>query len=207
MTRQLSISAVLAALGVATVLAGCGSSPQPARVVSSPVPEATATATAAATDHPDGDGDGIPDVITVKGRRGDTLPLEGSGLNDDVDDHTKTKLRVTLKRVRGPFTGFDIPANRRLIGVDLRFVNTGRLVYDNPQPQGVLTVAGGETGKQTSLIKVGGKNPCVNPRLKLKTGQSEDVCIAFEVPKAGKPQTFQYISDSGYGDTGLWTLR
>jgi hypothetical protein len=34
------------------------------------------------------------------------------------------------------------------------------------------------------------------------------VCgIAYEIPTTSKPQTFQYITDSGYGDTGVWALR
>jgi hypothetical protein len=31
--------------------------------------------------------------------------------------------------------------------------------------------------------------------------------MAFEVPKANKPQTFQYVADLGYGDRGLRRLR
>jgi hypothetical protein len=43
--------------------------------------------------------------------------------------------------------------------------------------------------------------------VKIKAGQTKSTCIAFEVPKADKPQSFQYVSDSGFGDTGLWALR
>jgi hypothetical protein len=208
MTKPSITAAGLAALSVAAVLAGCGSSSE-----KTAAPAATQAAQTTFTDvktgksrRPDSDGNGIPDVITVKGKVGDTLALQGSGLNDDPNDHSKTKIRVTLQSVTGPFKGFDIPKGRQLIGVKLRFINTGKLVYDNPQPQGQLTVAGGETGKQTSLIAIGRKSPCDNPSVKLQTGQSKNVCIAFEVPKAEKPLSFQYVSDSGYGDTGLWAL-
>ena len=34
----------------------------------------------------------------------------------------------------------------------------------------------------------------------------DDTCIAFEVPKSGKLEAFQYITDSGFGDTGLWAF-
>ena len=67
--------------------------------------------------------------------------------------------------------------------------------------------ASGESGKQTSLIPFGQANPCDNPSLKLKSGQSRSVCIAFEVPKADKPRTFEFGTDSGFGDTGLWKLK
>jgi hypothetical protein len=224
MTRKSNSPAALALLGLAAVIAGCGSgtkqtaartSPPPAatRAAATPAATATATPTAAATTtkpdtakRPDSDGNGIPDSITVKGKVGDTLDLLGSGLSDNPNDHTKTDIKVTLKAVRGPFKGYQIPAGRELIGVDLHFADVGELPYENALPSGELTVSGGESGKQTSLIQLGGKNPCPNPSVKLKTGQSKDTCIAFEVPKTGKPQAFQYVSDSGYGDTGLWTL-
>jgi hypothetical protein len=202
---------LLAFLGPAVALAACGGSGGSApAAAASPRPAATVTATAAVkgSEHRrDSDGDGIPDAITVKGARGDTLVLQGSGLNDDVNDHRQTRIRVTLQRLRGPIKGFDVPAGRELIGVVLRFENAGRLRYDDAQPQGQLTLRGGESGKQTSLIPIGGSNPCDDPSLKLGTGQSKTACIAFEVPRPGKPMTFEYVADDGYGDTGLWSLR
>jgi hypothetical protein len=216
MTSPVHTSAALSLAALAVVAAGCGSSDSE---YSKPIgakaaAKATATASPAKTGktkkaaaRPDSDGNGIPDVMTIKGAVGDTLALEGSGLNDDVNDHRKTKIRVTLKALKGPFTGFDIPAGRKLVGVELRFTNTGKLRYDDALPQGQLTLKGGETGKQTGLIPLSGKNPCDNPSLKLKTGQSKSVCIAFEIPKKGKAQAFQYVTDHGYGDTGLWKLR
>ena len=203
-------AATIAALGLAGVLAGCGSGTEQA---SSDTQAAKTTAQdtgqlrKGATKREDADNNGIPDAVTVKGRLGDTLALQGSGLNDGSSDHTKTRIRVTLKGVKGPFKGFDVPKDRKLIGVELRFVNVGNLVYDNPLPQGELTVAGGENAKQTNLIAIGRESPCDNPSVKLRAGQSKNVCIAFDVPKAEKPQSFQYVADHGFGDTGLWALR
>jgi hypothetical protein len=210
----------LVAAFVALAVAGCGASAKTTATTTATANaanavKAAATATATATPaktaaeprRKDSDGNGIEDVLTLKGSVGDTLALEGSGLNDDVNDHRKTKIRVTLKAMKGPFTGFQIPSNRKLIGVVLRFTNTGKLRYDDALPQGQLTLKGGESGKQTNLIPVGGPNPCVNPSLKLKTGQAKNVCIAFEVPKRARAEAFEYVTDSGYGDTGLWTLH
>ena len=169
-----------------------------------------AEATPAATEVKikDDDGDGIEDPVTVKGALGDTLELNGSGLgNKDPSDHTKSKISVTLSKVKGPFKGYQIKSNRKLIGLQFKFKNTGELVYDNPLPNGKLKLVGGGSGKQTNLIQIdGSKDPCENPRLKLKPGKAKSVCIAFEVPKKGKLDSFSYTSDSGYGDTAEWAL-
>lgn len=140
---------------------------------------------------------------TFKGALGETLALSGPGLND-----VKTSVRVTVKAVRGPLKGYALPKGRKLVGVAVRFSNDGEGVYDDPQPRGELKLTGGKTGRQTNLIQLdGSKNPCENPSVKLKTGKSRNVCLAFEVPKSAKPETFEFVTDSGYGDTGVWTLR
>ncbi len=207
MTKVVTIGTALLAL----LLAACGGgsegyseAPETAVAAHTAVPTATAAPAKTAKSRPDADGDGIPDAVTLKGRLGDTLTLEGAGLNDD---HTKSKIRVTLQGIKGPFQGFKVASNRQIIGVTLKVKNVGKLSYDDPLPSGQLTGASGESGKQTSLIPFGGSNPCDNPSLKLKTGQSKSVCIAFEVPRSDKPRTFEFGTDSGFGDTGLWKLH
>ena len=209
MTKVVTIGMWLA---LAATLAACGGSEsyseEPETAVATK-PQATATPTQEAAaktakSRPDADGDGVADAVTLKGKLGDTLTLEGAGLNAN---HTKSKIRVTLQGMKGPFSGFKVASNRQLIGVALKVKNVGKLKYDDPLPSGQLTGASGESGKQTSLIPFGGTNPCDNPSLKLKRGQSSTVCIAFEVPKKDKPRTFEFGTDSGFGDTGLWKLK
>jgi hypothetical protein len=209
MRKPTQITATLAALGLAAVLAGCGSggggtsSSSP----SSSPSKSSSNAAKPAAKRPDADGNGIPDAITVKGALGDTLALQGSGLHDNPNDHTKARLRVTLKAVRGPFQHFNIPSGQKLVGVDLHFANVGKIVYKNALPQGRLTLTGGGTAKQTTLIPIGGRNPCDDKSLALQAGQAKNICIAFEIPKSSKPLSFQYVSDYGYGDKAVWTLR
>jgi hypothetical protein len=206
MTKVLTIGTALLALA----LAACGGSesyseqPETAVAAKTAAPTATAAPAKTAKSRPDADGDGIPDAVTLEGRLGDTLTLEGAGLNAD---HQKSKIRVTLQGMKGPFQGFKVANDRKLIGVVLKVKNVGKLKYSDPLPSGQLTGASGESGKQTSLIPFGQANPCDNPSLKLKSGQSKSVCIAFEVPKADKPRTFEFGTDSGFGDTGLWKLK
>jgi hypothetical protein len=204
---------ILLAAALAAAVAGCGSAhrPRPGDISPpgpAPSPTPTAQARHGGQHRTDNDGDGIPDAITVKAKVGGTVALQGSGLHPhDLNDHTKTRIRVTLRRVRGPFPDSSIPAGKQLIGVELRFRNVGKLRYEDPQPHGHLTLAGGKAGKQLLLIPIGGANPCDTPSLKLKTGQSKTACLAFEIPKARRPRAFRYVTDFGYGDAGVWSLK
>lgn len=201
---------------LAVLAAGCGDSGStygatPTVTTTTTTAPQPASASGGATQgRPDSDGNGVPDPVTVRGALGQALTLEGSGTSRDPadpDNREKTKVAVALTGVTAPITGYHLAADRKLIGVRLRFTNAGRLVYDDPRPDGALTVSGGELGKQTSLISLSGKAECENPSVKLRKGQSKDACLVFDVPKSAKPLTFQYISDHGYGDTGVWKLR
>jgi len=202
----------------ATVLfaAGCGgddndnSTATTATAAATPAATATPaqTATPAAGERPDSDDNGIPDVQTKKGKLGEALTLLGQGtLDANGKPEPQGEVKVTVKKVIGPFSGFDLDAGRKLIGVQIRFTNVADKLFDDPQPNATLTLIGGETGKQTNLISVNKESPCDNPSIKLKKGQSKDTCLAFEVPKDGKLQTLEFGMDSGFGDTGLWSLQ
>src|SRR3954463_5299640 len=97
--------------------AGCGSSDPEKPAAGGASKAATATPAATEAEIKDDDGDGIEDPVTVKGALGDTLELNGSGLgNKDSSDHTKSKVAVTLSKIKGPFKGYEIKSNRKLIG-------------------------------------------------------------------------------------------
>ncbi len=199
---------LLGGMAVVVMLAGCGGGDDNASTTTIPVvggaattPTTTQAQTTPATATTDA---ARTEPITVKGKLGDPLTLVGQS---GYKKPSKVKVRVTVVRMSGPFSGFDLAPGRKLIGVQVRFENIGKAKFDDPLPGGMLTVAGGESGKQTNLIAVNKKNPCDNPSLKLAPGQAKQVCIAYDIPKNGKPQTFEYATDSGYGDTGLWRLR
>lgn len=166
--------------------------------------EESAEASPGSTERPDADGDGTPDVQTFRGELGDTFTLVGQ---PGFEKASEEAVEVTVLGVTGPFSGFDLDPGRKLIGIKIRFKGVDGHVFDDPQPNGQLTVTGGETGKQTSLIAVSGKNPCDNPSVKLKEGKSVTSCLAFDIPKNAKPQVFEFATSSGFGDTGIWKLR
>lgn len=213
------LMSLLALCAIAAPLGACGTE---TRTVSAPLPApATPSATTAAPSVPvpedaapaapegtaSGD-DTRKEPLTVKGRRGDALTLLGQYLSSPTGRaRTRVKVQVTLTAIRGPFAGFDLPAGRKLIGLDLRVTNVGAKRFDDALPGGTLTLVGGESARQTNLISGSAANPCPNPSLKLTRGRSRTVCVAFEVPQDARLQAFQYATDSGYGDTGLWKLR
>ena len=104
---------IAAALGFLALLGGCGSttsdSGSPARAASEP--------TAAPTREP---------VTTIKGAKGDALTLQGSGLNPDVNDFTRTKVKVTLKGTKGPIKGFKISVQEQADGRPAAVLERGR---------------------------------------------------------------------------------
>lgn len=203
---------LLGALLAALVLAGCGGgdddSAATTPVVGGSAPATTPTIDMSTTTTPPPvattDAEATrTEPITVKGKLGDTLELVGQS---GYKKPSKVKVAVTVKKITGPFSGFNLDAGRKLIGLEVTFKNVGKARFDDALPGGRLAVSGGESGKQTSLISGNTKSPCDNPSLKLAPGESKSVCIAYDVPKDAKPATFEYATDSGYGDTGLWRL-
>jgi hypothetical protein len=156
------------------------------------------------TKRPDTDGDGTPDIQTFRGKIGDSFVLVGQPTYKKA---SKEAVKVTVLKVVGPFSGFDLGPGHQLIGITVRFEGLGTKRFDDPQPGGQLTLTNGESGKQTSLITGTGTNPCDNPSLKLKKGDKAEVCIAYDIAKNAKPRIFEYGASSGYGDTGIWKLR
>jgi hypothetical protein len=196
-THRSRVALLAAPLLAATLLVGCGGSDDPA------------TTTTAAKQPAVDAGDAKPaklsdskDPVTVKGALGDALTLRGSSTSPDG----QSLQRVVVKKIAGPYKGFDVAKGRELVGVELSITSLNAAPVVDPLPNGALTTDGGEQGKQTQLITVGGKNPCKNPSVKLAKGQTKDVCIAYEVPAGATLKTFQFETDAGYGDSGLWTV-
>ena len=128
------------------------------------------------------------------GKLGDTLTVKGQ---------TKDVIAVTAIRVMDPATGYAPDAGKRVVGVFFKVKNVGKVVYDD-FPTASLTTADGESAG--SAISTGGS--CNSPGgIKLRPGQTKSFCLPFQVRKAGKLQTLQYLPDSGYGTPAVFALR
>lgn len=195
-------------------LAGCGGDDaETATTPASPGAAATAVADDTAgggeaspdsTDRPDADGDGTPDVATFEGELGESFILVGQ---PGFETASEEAVKLTVLKVIGPFKGFDVGKGNEIIGVQVRWEGVGEKAYNSPQPLAELTLASGAKGKPTSLIVVQGKDPCDNKSLELEKGKKVTSCLAFEVPKGDEPVQLKYGASSGYGDTGVWSLK
>jgi hypothetical protein len=219
--RNRTLASLVTIGGLAALIGGCGGSSKTTTVtVAAPDATPTTTVTTPTTtvatpttpdttptiSTPSADSK-RQDPITVKGKTGDPLTLLGqyaTSISGAVKP--RVKVQVTLTKVVGPFGGYDLAKGHKLIGFELHVKNIGAKKFSDALPSGTLILVGGENGKQTNLITGSGKSPCDNPSLKLAQGEAKDVCVAFDVPKSAKLETFQFETDSGYGDTGLWRL-
>jgi hypothetical protein len=93
---------------------------------------------------------------------GDALTLQASGQRRRERLHTDQG-EGDAEGHRGPDQGLQDLLQEQADHGLLRFSNEGEQVYDDPLPNGTLKLAGGGTGKQASLIPLGGKNPAAGP--------------------------------------------
>jgi hypothetical protein len=143
-----------------------------------------------------------------KGKIGETFVLIGSEfahVPSGKSTGPRDRISAQVTSIVDPITGYDIGKGNRLVGIRMTVRNVGKVKYVDFQPSGDLTLAGGGAGKAESLIS-SGPETCQDPSLKLKPGAGGQVCMAFEVPKRAKLQSFQYTSDIGDGQPGIWTL-
>src|SRR3954454_9507307 len=203
------MSSRLLLLAPLVVAAGCGgggtktrvetgTAPAPARTPATTATTPTTTTPAAATTPKQ----------NRHGKVGDTFVLVGSKYSHVAKGKTsgpRDKIAVRVTAIVDPITGYDVGKANRLVGVRKIIRNVGKVKYTDFQPSGDLTLKGGGAGKGESLISTGPET-CKDPATKLAPGASGDVCMAFLVPKNAKLQSFQYTSDIGDGQSGLWKI-
>src|SRR4051812_49912883 len=134
---------------VSAIAAGCGggggdsSSATTAAATTTSATETTPTETTAATTtettasgggkasansmkRPDTDGDGSPDVVTFRGKPGDSFVLVGQ---PGYKKPSKEAAKVTVLGLTRPISGFDTGPTTKLIGVKVRFKGVGENVF------------------------------------------------------------------------------
>ena len=195
MRRPLRRAGALAALVAAGALlvAGCET-----QVTQEPDAEPDRAAAAAGGGQGAGANDsGAPEEARTA-RIGDSITVE------DLDG---TPLKVTLVGIEDPVTSdneFIQPdAGNRFVGVRLRIRNQGDAPYEDSPSNGAAVVDGQDVEWDGNVFEA--KEPSLGT-VTIAPGDSREGWISFEVGTAPL-RTFQWATNSGFGDTGEWRLR
>jgi hypothetical protein len=182
--------AAAAALAVACVPAGCGTQTI-VKTVEVPRTAVTTTSTQARQVARS------PQQASV----GDTLTLKG---------HGGLTMAVTVDQVMDPLQvgQYDQPdTGQRFVGIQISLKNVGSAPYSDSPSNGATLLSTTNEQAQSQIVSGG---PCGNDfgsSAKIAPGDSQQGCLAFQMPVRQTAGTFQFTLNSGFGDqTGQWSL-
>lgn len=132
---------------------------------------------------------------------GDTLDLDGaSGL----------KMAVTVQRVVDPEQGgqFDQPdSGDRYVGVFIQLRNIGKVSYNDSPGNGATLLSKGGGQANSEILSGGSCSGSFSSGAIIAPGNTENGCLAFELPSDQSPGAFQFTLDSGFANqTGQWAI-
>lgn len=152
---------------------------------------------------------GVKNSPDSSGHKGTTVAHLGDAITLSGND-TGSKISVTAVSVVDPTVatdGFSSPdAGNRYVAVRFRFTNTGTAAYDDSPSNGAKVID--DQGQQfdadlVEKIKAGVVLPA---QVKAAPGAVVSGYLVFQVPKTAKLAKVQFSMDSGFGETGEWTL-
>lgn len=99
------------------------------------------------------------------------------------------------------------PEGMKYVGVTFRLKNVGTLQYsDSPSNGAVILTSSGQRGK-TAILTEGSCSEGFAESVKLAPGESQEGCLAFELPESIAAARFQWTPSNGYGEeTADWSL-
>lgn len=134
-------------------------------------------------------------------RVGDPLTLTGAG---------GLSMAVTVDQVMDPLqVGEDDQADsgQRYVGVQITLKNVGSVAYSDSPSNGATLLSNTNEQAQSEVVSGG---PCSNDfgsSANIASGDTQQGCLAFELPTGETPSTFQFTLNSGFADqTGQWSL-
>lgn len=207
-SKRLGVVVVIAGL----LAAGCGST----TVIKQATETVTRTSAVAAgttqapgttpgaqtTQQPAAHGSGGGSSSASQAAVGDTLTLSGESSGES--------LAVTVGHIMDPLEvgEFDeADPGQRFVGVQITLHNVGTVAYSDSPSNGATLLSGDDEQAESEIVSGG---PCANgfgSDVKIAAGDSQQGCVAFELPDGESPATFQFTLDSGFADdTGQWAL-
>jgi len=134
---------------------------------------------------------------------GDTITLNGMD--------TGSKAKITAVKVVDPTTstdGISTPAaGSRYVAVEFQIQNTGTVPYEDAPDNGAKVIdTSGHQFDSTTVISVSA-GPLFEATVTLRPGEKAVGYTVFEVPKTSRVARVQFAMDSGYADSGQWTVK
>jgi hypothetical protein len=130
-------------------------------------------------------------------------------LNGNVDGES---VRVTLTRwvnnAKPKNTFMDSPTpGKRLVAAQFRIVDTGSSLYID-SPSNGASVVDRSGRKYRSKFMFGGirQGGVIGAAVTIQTGKSAGGYLVFEVPKHAQIRKVQFSENSGFGQTGVWSI-
>ena len=99
-----------------------------------------------------------------------------------------------------------IAPGNEFVGVILRIRNEGREPYSDSPANGARLITGKDKQTSSAFLTGGQCDDSFATSLALEPNDERRGCIPFEVAKGQSFDRFQWISDSGYGESASWEL-
>lgn len=142
-------------------------------------------------------------------RENSERPTGSAGLRDSITlEGFETSIQVTPLAVQDPVRSSNQflqpdPGNR-YVAVRVRLRNVGDAVYADSPSNGASVVDADDVGWDASLFDAA--EPALGT-LRIGPGDARVGFITFEVAEDSVLRTLQITTDSGFGNTGEWSLR
>jgi len=133
---------------------------------------------------------------------GSTVTLKGEQSGEQVEA-TLLAYRESI-----PVGEYDTPqSGMKFVGVTLKLKNTGSVLYsDSPSNGAVILTSTGRQAK-TAIVTGGDCAEGFSESVKIAAGESQEGCIAFELPEGATAAKLQWTPSNGYSEeTAEWSL-
>lgn len=161
------------------------------------------------TDEPDAQPD---PAAAADGQQASPQPEAQSGpatLGDSITLETfeESDIQVTPVQIRDPARSsnqfIEPDPGNRYVGIRVRIRNTGNAPYDDSPSNGAAVIDAGDVEWDASVFDA------IEPALgsvRIAPGDARVGWITFEVGQNSRLRTFQFSTNSGFGNSGEWRL-
>jgi hypothetical protein len=134
---------------------------------------------------------------------GSTITIKGQDSGE--------KLAVTLLKVAPKTTATDgfstPPAGDRYFAAQFKLTNTGTEAYNDSADNDAVALDSSGKQYETDIVVSIAAGPLFGDPLNIAPGATTSGWIVFDVPTATTITSVEFTTDSGFGDSGRWTIQ